>query len=309
MKKILTTSYLSLFTFALLSVVLSGGLNAQNPIPNPDFEEWSNNEPVGWNSLNQNILGTDFITVSRDQSNPQSGTSCVKVQTVMHNIFIVGPVTLPGILSLGEITVDIINQTGSVEGGVPIETRPNILTGWYRNQLTADDASIIGIGLFRWNGSSRDTLALGYNIFGEQTNAWQKFSIPIDYMMWEMPDTMNIMFFSSNLLSGSMVSGSTIWVDNISLEYGPVATNNAIAAAAPSVRPASGQHLFTLTGMGSDVSGISIFSLSGSCVMRLKPSPGQREIDINASGLKAGLYILRIENNDGSFKSLKFNSI
>lgn len=309
MKKNFNILYFSLFAFALLSVVFLREIKAQNPIPNPDFEEWSNNVPIGWNSLNQNILGTDFITVTRDQANPQSGTSCVKVQTVMHNIFIVGPVTMPGILSLGEITLDIVNQTGSVEGGVPIETRPNILTGWFRNQLSAGDASIIGIGLFRWNGSSRDTLALGYNIFGEQTTAWQKFSIPIDYMLWEMPDTMNIMFFSSNLLSGSMVSGSTIWVDNLSLEYGPVATNNATAAAAPSVRPAPGENLFTLTGMGSDVSGISIFSLSGSCVMKLKPAPGQHEIEINASGLKAGLYILRIENSDGSIKSLKFNSI
>ena len=124
-----------------------------------------------------------------------------------------------------------------------------------------------------------------------------------------MPDTMNIMFFSSNLLSGNMVDGSTIWVDNLSLEYGPVATNNVIAAGAPSVRAASGQNLFTLTGMGSDVSAISIFSLSGSCVMKIKPAPGQHEMDFNASGLKAGLYILRIENSDGSFKSLKFNSI
>lgn len=309
MKKIFTTLYLSLLAFALSSVVLSGSLNAQNPIPNPDFEEWSNNEPVGWNSLNQNILGTDFITVTRDQSNPQSGTSCVKVQTVMHNIFIVGPVTMPGILSLGEITLDIVNQTGSVEGGVPIETRPNSLSGWYRNQLTTGDANIIGIGLFRWNGSSRDTLALGYSFFSEQATDWQHFNIPIDYMMWEMPDTMNIMFFSSNLLSGNMVDGSTIWVDNLSLEYGPVATNNVIAAAAPSVRAASGQNLFTLTGMGSDVSAISIFSLSGSCVLKIKPAPGQHEMDFNASGLKAGLYILRIENSDGSFKSLKFNSI
>ncbi|NTW26056.1 MAG: hypothetical protein HGA37_15265, partial [Lentimicrobium sp.] len=165
MKKNFYLSYISLFIFAFLSVILTKDIVAQNPIPNPDFEEWSNNVPIGWNSLNQNILGTDFITVTRDQTNPQSGTSCIKVQTVMHNIFIVGPVTLPGILSLGEITLDIINQTGSVEGGVPIDTRPQMLTGWLRNQPAAGDASIIGIGLFRWNGSSRDTLALGYNVF------------------------------------------------------------------------------------------------------------------------------------------------
>ncbi|NTW26243.1 MAG: T9SS type A sorting domain-containing protein, partial [Lentimicrobium sp.] len=194
-------------------------------------------------------------------------------------------------------------------GGVPIDTRPQMLTGWLRNQPAAGDASIIGIGLFRWNGSSRDTLALGYNVFSDQIPNWQKFSIPIDYMMWEMPDTMNIMFFSSSLISGNIVNGSTIWVDNLSLEYGPVSISNINADKTPSIRPASGPDSYTLTGLGSDVAEISIYNLSGGCVMNLKLAPGQSEIDINASGLKAGLYILRIENKNGSFKSLKFNSI
>lgn len=309
MKKVITISYFSLFAFSLLTVVFSREIKAQNPIPNPGFEEWSNNVPIGWNSLNQNILGTDFVTVTRDQTNPQSGTSCVKVQTVMHNIFIVGPVTLPGILSLGEITLDILNQTGSVEGGVPIDTRPQMLTGWLRNQPAAGDASIIGIGLFRWNGNSRDTLALGYNIFSDPIPDWQQFNIPIDYMMWEMPDTMNIMFFSSSLISGNIVNGSTIWVDDLSLEYGPVSISNISADYTPSIRQSSDSDFITLTGLESNVAEISIFNLSGCCVMNLKPTPGQSEIGINASGLKSGLYILRIENKDGTFKSLKYSSI
>jgi hypothetical protein len=308
MMKYLHSNLTGLLAILLISLTGLQAIEAQNPIPNPGFEDWSGGEPTGWNTINQSVFGTNFICVTRDQTNPQSGTSCAKIQTVTHNIILVGPVTMPGILSLGEITLDILNQTGTVTGGVPIDTRPNMLSGWFRYLPSAGDSCIMGIGLSRWNGTGRDTLAYSYTTIGGQHTTWQQFSVPIEYVIWEMPDTMNIMFFSSNLLNGSPVTGSTLWVDNLTLEYGPVSANSIGIKRDPVLRLNNDGRSIVL--MNADnITEAGIFSLNGSCVLKMKPEPGQSEINLDISPLRAGIYIVRVINYDGLSTSLKFNRL
>ncbi len=296
----------AILVFVIISVVYIPTM-AQDPIPNPGFEDWSGGEPVGWNTINQNIFGTDFVCITRDQSNPHTGSYCAKIQTITQNIFIVGPVTMPGILSLGEITLDIVNQTGTVSGGVPINTRPNILKGWFRYLPAAGDSCIMGIGLSRWNGTGRDTLAYGYTTIGGQNPNWQEFSLPIDYLIWEMPDTMNIMFFSSNLLTGGPVTGSVLYVDDLSLEYGPVSVNQPAVMNEVLLRYSRDGRSVLIQNPVNGVAGLSIYALNGSCVKIVEPLPWQTEIGVDISMLSPGIYIARIVNSDGSCSSVKFS--
>jgi hypothetical protein len=293
------------FILTLFVNIIPQHIIAQNPIPNPGFEEWSGGEPVDWNTINQSIFGTSFICITRDQTNPQSGSSCVKIQTVTHNIILVGPVTMPGIISLGEITLDILNQTGTVSGGVPIDTLPEMLKGWFRYLPGAGDSCILGIGLFRWNGTGRDTLATSYTVIGGQHPDWQEFTVPIDYLIWAKPDTMNIMFFSSNLLTGSPVNGSQLWIDNLSLEYSPVGTGNVASESKPGIRYGEDGRS-VLINVEKNASRISIFGMSGVCLKDYIPDTGQTEIPVNIADLKPGIYLARIINQDGSSSSLKF---
>ncbi len=304
----LTYKFLSTVLILTITSFFVSQAMAQDPIPNPGFEDWSGGEPVGWNTINQNIFGTDFTCVTRDQSNPHTGTSCAKIQTITENIFIVGPVTMPGILSLGEITLDVINQTGTVTGGVPINTRPNILKGWFRYLPAAGDSCIMGIGLSRWNGTGRDTLAYGYKTIGGQNPDWQEFSLPIDYLLWEMPDTMNIMFFSSNLLTGSPVTGSVLYIDDLMLEYGPVSVSNTGKMNEMILRY-SGDDRIIIQNPGNNPTEVRLYGLNGSCVGVVKSDPGQSEIGMDVSRLRPGIYIARMLNSDGSFTSMKFNRL
>ncbi len=297
----------------LILLILTGTFqtiaHAQNPIPNPGFETWGGGEPDGWNTINQSILGTSFICVTRDQSNPHTGTSCARLQTVTHDIFLVGPVTMPGILTLGVITLDVLNMTGTVDGGVPINTQPNTLKGWFRYLPSSGDSCILGIGLSRWNGSSRDTLAYGYKTIGGQNPDWQEFSLPIDYLIWAIPDTMNIMFFSSNLLNGSPVTGSSLWVDDLSLEYGPVSVNNSGIRNNLVLKPGDDGQSMILMNVNENTTEVSIFSLNGTCIQTINPPAGQSEINIDTSHLRAGIYIARVIYPDGSSASLKFSRL
>lgn len=301
-----TAAALCLLSFWMLNLLLPHHLVAQNPIPNPDFEEWSGGEPVGWNTINQTVFGTSFVCVTREQSNPQSGSYCAKIQTVTENIFLVGPVTMPGIVSLGEITLDILNQTGTVNGGVPIDSRPNQLNGWFRYQPGSGDSCIIGIGLSRWNGTGRDTLAYAYQTIGGQTTTWTPFSLPIEYLIWEMPDTMNIMFFSSNLLTGSPVTGSTFWVDNLTMAYGPVKVSCPGTPANFRVIAEQGGRNLRINNPAGLAAELQVYGLNGSCILKTGIREGELAQSIGLPDLPDGIYLARFLLNDGQQSVIKF---
>ncbi len=278
---------------------------SQNQIPNADFESWSGGTPTSWDTSNENILGTDFICVTRDQTNPQSGSSSAKVQSVMHNIFIVGPVTMPGILTLGDVVIDILNATGTVVGGVPVSGLPKFLKGYYKYTPVAGDSCIIGIGLSKWNGSSSDTIAYAYKTFGAQVTTWEEFSIPIEYTTWVEPDSMNIMFVSSNIMFGSPTGGSTLWVDNLWLEYSQVAVNEVGFNRECTVYESSDGNSLLVNTQGVKARKIELFSLNGTLIQTIE-QPGLDKIALPLNSLTSGLYIVRVLLQDGSNRSIKF---
>lgn len=305
MKIKLRSNQLILLLIFCFSSLTEGVLRAQD-IPNSGFENWSGGEPVGWNTINQTILGTTFTPVTREQSNPHGGSYSAKLETITHNIFIVGPVTMPGVLSLGEITLDILNQTGTVEGGVPVSGAPVVLRGWFRYLPSANDSCIMGIGLSRWNGVSRDTLAYAYLTIGGQHPDWQEFSLPIAYLTPGQPDTMNIMFFSSNLLAGSPVTGSKLWVDDLWLEYGTVSVNDVGLNAAFGVFAVNnGQQLEVRCPDDNGVI-LQLVNMNGTLMEQIQLPPGDTPVIIDIHGLKPAMYIVRLVNAAGVQHVVKF---
>lgn len=278
---------------------------AQNPLPNPGFENWTDGEPDGWNTINQTILGTVFTPVTRDVTNPQSGTSCAKLETITQNVFIVGPVTLPGIISLGTITLDIANQTGTVEGGIPVSGYPSVLHGWFRYLPAAGDSCIMGIGLSRWNGTSRDTIALSYLTIGGQNPDWQSFAVPIDYLIAAEPDTMNVLFFSSNLLNGSPVSGSALWIDDLWVNFSAVNAENVARENNISIFQVENGRSIVLNTPDLQGGEIQIYSLNGSILFRKTQSPGVFSRQIGLPALSQGIYFARFVSDSGQMQVQK----
>lgn len=288
---------------ALLTI--SAHLAAQDDIPNPGFESWSLGEPTDWNTSNMNLLGTEFICVTAETNEPYSGSRSAKVQSVTKNIFLVGPVTFPGILTLGEVIVDLVNLTGTVEGGVPVSGQPVKLNGYYKYFPQNGDSCMLGIGLTRWNGVSRDTIAFNYKVVGETINEWTEFSLPIQYFQWVQPDTMNILFSSSYILSGMPVGQSSLLVDDLWLDYNQVNIQDA----------GYNKNIFLTTSVdGNSLQAIShkglikevkIYSLAGN----LTTNSGNVNSDkclINIETLKTGFYIAQITFPNGESKSIKF---
>lgn len=299
---------LPVIILALIILIAPKNAMAQNQIPNADFESWTAGEPTEWDTSNENILGTDFICITREMSSPYSGASSAKVQSVTQNIFLVGSVTMPGILTLGDVIIDIINATGTVEGGVPISGQPKYLKGYYKYQPMSGDSCIMGIGLTKWNGTTRDTIAYAYKSFGEVITTWQEFSIPIEYVTWTSPDSMNIMFVSSNILFGAPVGGSTLWVDSLWLEYSQVAVYEIGLQKDIYVSESEDGNSLVINTGNAIPKKVEIFSVNGNILHSLEGT-NSNTTQINISDLPKGIYIARVLLPGGISRSIKFSRI
>lgn len=291
--------YISFVKIALAAIsvlYIAIASNAQQ-IPNADFENWAGGEPDSWNTTNMSVLFTPFTTVTRETGNPQNGASSARLETVTKNIFLVGPVTLPGVLTLGVLNIDPVNQTAGISGGTPFTGRPEALSGYFRYLPSAGDNCFIGLGLTRWNNGVRDTI--GFAVYGDNitTNDWTAFTVPLIYLFTETPDTMNIGLISSNITDGLPHTGSLLWVDNLSLDYGSVRIDGLSFPGDLKIF-ADGSKRLLIVKPDFDKeknAGISVSDISGRIHIRQSVILQKEEVFINLNILPPGNYIFRAE--------------
>ena len=208
-------------TTLIFSLFISLGLMAQD-IPNASFENWSGGEPVSWHTTNQNILGTQFNVVNKETSSPQSGLASARIEVVTHSIFLVGPVTVPGVLTLSQISIDVFQGTVNISGGYPFTGMPQQLAGYMKYQPVGTDTAYFGFALTRRNNGVLDTIGFAADTITSTIPSWTAFQLPISYNIWEAPDTMSILFLCTNPNDPVVHTGSKMWVDNLSFIYGTV---------------------------------------------------------------------------------------
>ena len=294
---------LSLLAFFISALLLSPFVSAQNPIPNPGFENWTNGEPDQWSTINRTLLGTTFTAVTIDNDNPQQGNASIMLETITEEVFLFGPVTMPGLITLGEIILDIENQTATVDGGVPISGKPQSLHGWFRYLPAGNDLSILGIGLTRWNGTSRDTLSYDYLTLGSQSD-WQTFSLPVNYLIGAQPDTMNLLFLSSNALSGTILEGSKLWLDNLWIEFDETPVNQPEDRV--NIRIFALENGRVLGVYGATHPGeLQLYNLNGAMVFRSRMSAARESQSSALPALATGIYAARYVSDFGAVQVQK----
>ncbi len=281
-------------------------MNAQTTIPNSSFENWINGNPEYWDTSNKNILGTIFHGVLEDTNSPQHGNAAARVSTT---IKVVGtyPVILPGILTLGEIQIDIINQTGNINAGIPFNGRPFELKGYYKYNPSAGDSCFLGIAFTKWDGNQNDTIAEELFFQSSKVQNWTEFIIPIDYNSTDNPDSMNIMIASSDITNFLAVLGSTLWIDNLSLDYGGVSVIDLAMNKYFSVYPDESREnlIISLNFEETKMTNISLFSIEGKELYRTTKSIEKSKESINVVSLPTGIYVVDVRTNDGKRFSQK----
>jgi len=183
----------------LLSVVLPIIVLAQNPIPNPGFEDWSVGNPVGWITSNVPISGNIGVTQSNDS---HGGSSSARMEVLDYSGF-----PYPALL-----------YAGDAQTGFPCQMRYESLNGYYKLQpQPGEDLTIIVI--MYQNPGQLSQVIVGVGTFAPSSTVsdWTQFSIPINYYQPGDPNACQI----SIVLDNNASPGGLFWIDD--LEFGAAA--------------------------------------------------------------------------------------
>jgi hypothetical protein len=290
----------TIFTFIII-LIFWGTQSFAQQLPNGSFETWNGGEPDFWNTSNMNLLGlVTFTTVAKDVSNPQQGTASAKLTVVTKTIPLVGTYTVQGALTLGTLNIDPIGQTATLSGGYPFTGMPQKLTGYFKYQPVNNDTCYLGWGLTKWNNGIQDTI--GYAAIDTMGifNNWTYFELPLEYQIWEAPDTMNILFVNSNPLDGIDHTGTKMWIDNLSFVYGTVGIEGVTFAKNLSIyaKRDAKQLIITSNFEKPQILDISLFNMAGIETNHWKRSMQVSTEQLDVNTLPAGTYVIRITSGN-----------
>jgi len=285
--------YLTLL-FSVLLFVLPPS-HAQNDIPNNGFENWTEEEPVDWNTLDQDILGTEFNMVTQDKETPFKGSACVRIETLEKFVFATGDLIVPGFLTLGEIKADPIDREIQISGGIPYSDNPESIKGYYKYLPEEGDSTIMGLLLYKWNGETRDTIASASYIINKEVSEWTKFEASVEYDSWKVPDTMN-MIFSSTAMEKNTPVGSVLFLDELTFNYGPTSIIDPGFNSDFRVYPQSYSRQFRIHLESDDMvqATIEVFNIRGQLIKSVMHNFYDQDAYISYKDLESGVYIIRV---------------
>ncbi len=306
MKK--SSLFLKSLLFSLLGIICIFPGYTQE-IPNPGFETWINEgsgapagaqRPANWYTLNQTILFLFPFTTTTKNTDAHTGSFSAELSMMTKTVPGVGTVTMPGMLSTAKVTLDLVGQSFSATGGWPFTGTPSKLTGYYKYQPDNGDSCLIGVALSRWHDGSRDTLAIGGIASTTVQSDWTLFEVPIEYLMTETPDTMNIVILNSVPALPSTHLNTKMWVDDLAFDYSgvgvemkPVKNNLAVYADGNTKKLILDCKFEKATPCS-----FRLYNLKGNCVSEFEKTilTGTEYIDI--SQLPYGVYILKVTSGN-----------
>lgn len=292
------------FLLMLFAVTTAFQLSSQTTLPNGDFEQWTGNKPTGWDATNFVISVFNIQTVSQDTVLPVSGSSNVLIETKTFNLGLSQP-TIPGVITLGTVNLDLTNFTGTVEGGIPFTGKPISLEGYIDAAPGIGDSAMIAIGFSKWNGTSRDTIGEGVAWYGTAHNEWVVFDIPVNFYGSQSPDSMNIIISSSAVANSVFVNGSKLRVDNIAFNYGGISVEQNFADNRFVLWADGGKTIHYEYSGDSRPALIEVFNLQGSLMKRAIHQSNASAGTVSLYDLNPGIYIIRLQTDDNNQFSRK----
>lgn len=221
MKKI--TLAFCLFGLSLLGLT-------QQQIENGNFENWENQgtaeeEPVNWSSLKtaDALAGTAPSVLSNDTG--RNGGNCARL--IVKEVF---GIKANGIMTNGRVHADFIPSNGYVftdpndtQWHTSFSSRPDSVVGWYKYEPQNGDKGKIEIvlhvnqGSLPFNGTENNMIARAKFEFTSQQTTWKRFSKAFNYYNQQTSE-----YILTTIASGDSTiseTGSTLWIDDISLVY------------------------------------------------------------------------------------------
>ena len=277
----------NIFSFSALLVFPFANTTAQNTIPNRGFENWTDlgnyEDPDGWATLNQetSLLGITTVTKATG-ADVHNGTYAIQLETKQ-----ILTETVPGIAVIG-----IVNPlTLEIEGGFAYNLRPDSLTGWYKYLPFGIDACSVEVLLIKWNATTHLREPIGSGIFIQPltVNTYTNFSVTINYVSSQFPDTAII-----TLLSGAYnapLPGSILFVDNLAFNIATgISDPTSLKDIAIYPNPATDELFISISNISE--AKFLIFDLMGKKIYEIVLNETDNKISI--STVPNGMYIFQL---------------
>jgi len=285
-------------------VIFQAGNSYSQTLPNMSFDSWTSysggayEEPSGdvWTTANKSTLLTSLIPVTTEKTTDTvAGPFAAKMTTKLAPLPI-NPLLVTGTLATGTFNY-LATPPANLKMGTPFTGRPVRFTGYYKYIDNAGDSCDIYAILSKWDGSAHQTVGDARLRSTLTVTQYTKFDLAFNYYSADTPDSISIVFASSaagNLMQGNV--GSTLYIDNTSLEY----TNGFETILDPAIQvncypvPATTTVNFSLNKVpGNGI--LKIYGETGTEVKSVKVV--NKETTVSVGGLAAGKYFYKIINN------------
>lgn len=264
-------------------------------IPENGFENWSPSatgnfeEPSGawWTTLNslKNLGGPVTVTKTSDA---YSGNYAARLETKQWGTFLLSGLLVSGVF---------VNNSPFIIQGKPFQGRPTRFRGYYKYISVNSDSAAIFAMLTKFNSATgkRDTLADVRFAVLNSTSDYVLFDIPFHYYFSDIDsDSIDIVFSSSaggNDFKGQV--GSTLWVDEIMLEFPNGVNTFLLDVFSMSLYPNPVSEILSVDFKGEiDDNMIVINSMDGKVVKRICVE--KNKFDIHVKDLLSGYYTVNL---------------
>jgi hypothetical protein len=279
--------------FSIGTCIFSMSSFAQSPaIPNAGFETWIDqgqyDDPENWKSINSETVSFVSTLPVTPTTDAHSGTKAARLETI--NALIA---TSPGAMSLGRIV-----QTGltdrDIRGGIPCTARPTSFEGYYKFSPVQNDRGYIACILFKSNPVTgmQDTVGRGVLKPATAVGSYTFFTVDIEYLTAETPDTMNIIVTSSYKF-GSPKVGTVLFVDDLQVNYPSTASVAVLSEANFGIVPNPNDGNFVLQNPTNTAITYAVYDLTGKKITSGETTAFEQEIKLE--GQDAGTYLIQIE--------------
>ena len=267
----------------------------QTQIPNGSFENWTGEELDGWTSTAEIDLGFFPISISLLSSSDDAhdGDKAVRLDNSE-----VASFTVPGVLTLGNVDVDISSFSPKLDGGIPFQDRPKALTGWFKYLPQGPDSLLIYCILTKENAvSGVDTIGDVSLVYTGTHSDYTMFTAEINYLSDDNPDLMNIIIASAGYTG---TADTYALIDDLKFAYETSINEAEVQNMYIYPNPSTG--VFRASFEKAENRTIRVFDISGRKVFEENTNEMYYSIDLN--GVVKGKYIL-VKDNGNSIETRK----
>jgi len=294
------------YIYTLILLLASTSIFAQQQFLNSDFENWTHypaNTPfTPYDQADHWASGNDLLNLAPGVQPPtekttdaQSGTYAVKLTSRS-----AAKQLAAGNLFLGIFKLNIMNPASSAQFGIPYTDKPTGFNVYYKYSSVNGDSCSIAIYLFKWNSvnKSRDTVGIGYFQTSQTVNSYTLLTVPVTYKSEVTPDSATMVFSSSaggKELKGQV--GSTLFIDNLSLDFSTLSTISPLANTGASLFPNPAKDEVKINN-APFTSGTMYFYNNQGALISTKVWNSTSSPSINVSDLAPGYYSCKIVNEE-----------